>query len=121
MRSSCMSVSENESRICFAVINDTPPCVYRTISENRGLRNQGGRSDDDIPKRCQSPREFWKIVSGKRERRPSIGRLSHRPPHLTRVLLNAPDEASCPERSVRGCKSRRYYPTTRSDCQPVQS
>jgi hypothetical protein len=27
IRSSCIRVSEKESRICFGVIEDTPPCV----------------------------------------------------------------------------------------------
>jgi hypothetical protein len=49
MRSSRINVSEKESRICFGVIEDTPPCVYLPKSKAPGLR---GRSDDDITKGC---------------------------------------------------------------------
>src|SRR5205085_713976 len=55
IRSSCSNVWEKESRTCFGVMADTPPCVERIGLGNPHCR---GSSTDNTTSKRESPRKF---------------------------------------------------------------
>ncbi len=109
MRSSRMSVSEKESRICFGVIRDTPPRVCSAKSSRLEMRLRGRRQDDitkTLGHQEKYVKKFVKSVGstdrkrlsaefiGKPGPRPSTGKSSRRLCNPVPALPRAPDAAS---------------------------
>src|SRR5438309_1953733 len=71
IRSSCSNVWEKESRTCFGVMADTPPCVERIGLGNPHCR---GSSTDNTTSKRESPRKFLRGRSKKRGLRSRLPR-----------------------------------------------
>ena len=120
IRSSCINVSEKESRICFGVIETRLPACACEEQTRFGTALQGKR----IRRYTERPLIAKEILRCRIRNRTLIGSPSHQPStetpscrrcNPTPAPPSAPDAASCRQHFLRDCKCPRYFPTNHSD------